>query len=187
MRVKYVVSLGMGLGLFCGSLPVRAADQTVPGAGNGAAISLSNQSPLIQSAVKLLEREIARLRNPLLKSATQDAVTNPTTCVTHRANLSDSQKTALVQKLMDAGLVNPADDATFPGGLKAGVFPPLVNDGGPCPQLPQLFSSAPGSVFGGHHSYPGGLAVHEAFNEGSDLNLASGYRRVYGNTGPGGL
>src|SRR5262249_49217085 len=187
MRVKYLASLGMGLGLFCGSLPVRAADQTVPGAGNGAAVNLSNQSPLVQSAVKLIERGIARLRDPRLKSTTLDALTNPSTCVTHRANLSDSQKSALLQQLKNAGLVDPADDATFPGGLKAGVFPPLVNDGGPCPQLPQPLSSAPGSVFGGHHSYPGGLAVHEAFNEISDLNLASGYRRVYGNSGPKGL
>src|SRR5262249_4826478 len=158
--VKHFVSLCVGLGLLCCSLPVRAADQTVPGAGNGAAISLSNQSPLVQSAVHLIERKIARLRNPLLKSATLDALTNSSTCVAHRANLSDNQKTALVQKLMDAGLVNPADDATFPGGLKAGVFPSVLNDGSPCPQLPQPFSSAPGSVFGGHHSYPGGLPVH---------------------------
>jgi hypothetical protein len=187
MRVKYLVSLSMGLGLLCCSLPVRAADQTVPGAGNGAAVSLSHQSPLVQSALKLLERKIAQLRNSRLKSATLDALTNSSTCVTHRANLSDSQKPALLQQLKNAGLVDPADDATFPGGLKAGVFPPLVNDGGPCPQLPQLFSSAPGSVFGGHHSYPGGLTVHEAFNEISDLNFASGYQHVYGNSGPRGL
>src|SRR5262245_7630789 len=187
MRVKYLVSMSVGLGLLCCSLPVQAADQTVPGAGNGAAVSLSNQSPLVQSAVHLVERKITRLRDPLLKSATQDAVTNSTTCVTHRANLSDSQKTALVQQLKNAGLVDPADDATFPGGLKAGVFPPVLNDGSSCPQLPQPFSSAPGSSFGGHHSYPGGLAVHETFNEVSDLNIASGYRRVYGKPGPDGL
>ena len=187
MRVIHLVSLSVGLGLLFYTLPVRAADQTVPGAGNEAAISLSNQSPLVRSALQLLERKIARLRSPLLKSATLDALTNPSTCITHRANLSDSQRTALLQQLKDAGLVALADDATFPGGLKAGVFPPLVNDGGSCPQLPQLFSSAPGSVFGGHHSYPGGLTVHEAFNEVSDLNFASGYRSIYGNSGPGGL
>src|SRR5262249_8711132 len=81
------------------------------------------------------------------------------------------------------GLVNPDDDKTFPGGLLAGVFPPLRNDASRCPQLPMAFFAAPGSVFGGHHSYPGGLPVHEAFNLESSLSLANGYRAVYGQSG----
>ena len=33
--------------------------------------------------------------------------------------------------------------------------------------------SAPGSVFGGHHSYPGGLPIHETFNDISDTSFAA--------------
>jgi hypothetical protein len=53
--------------------------------------------------------------------------------------------------------------------------------------LPQAFTSAPGGVFGGHHSYPGGLAIHEAFNLSSALSLATNYRRTYGHHGASGL
>ena len=53
--------------------------------------------------------------------------------------------------------------------------------------MTQTFTSAPGSAFGGHHSYPGGLAVHEAFNLSSDISLADNYRRAYGHTGPSGM
>ena len=67
-----------------------------------------------------------------------------------------------------------------------GVFPPLVNDGSVCPQLPQPFFSAPGSVFHGHHSYPGGLPVHESNNDVADVHLAAEYRSVYGSS-QGGL
>jgi hypothetical protein len=51
----------------------------------------------------------------------------------------------------------------------------------------QAFTSAPGGVFGGHHSYPGGLAIHEAFNLSSALSLATNYRRTYGHRGASGL
>src|SRR5215470_10976016 len=151
-----------------------AVDQTVTGAGNQAAITLSSQSPLIQSATASLLRHARQILDNSLRSATVDAISNPQTCVTHRANLSATDRTTILNQLKSAGLVDLADDRTFPGGLLAGVFPPLVNDGTACPQLPQRFSSAPGSVFGGHHSYPGGLAIHETFNEISDLNLADG-------------
>jgi hypothetical protein len=84
-----------------------------------------------------------------------------------------------VAKLLAEGLYSATDAASFPGGALAGVFPPVVNDGSPCPKLPQPFGSAPGSVWGGHHSEPGGLALHEAFNEKSDLSFAENYERNY--------
>src|SRR5262249_19594288 len=76
-------------------------------------------------------------------------------------------------------LVNTNDAASFPGGLKAGVFPPVLSDGSSCPHLPQMFFSAPGSVFHGHHSYQGGLPVHEANNDQADVKLASEYQNIY--------
>lgn len=74
------------------------------------------------------------------------------------------------------------------GGVKAGVFPALVNDGTSCPKLPQAFFSAPGSasVFG-HHSYPGGLVIHESNNDVADIHLASEYREVYGHSNHNGF
>ncbi len=76
----------------------------------------------------------------------------------------------MLQTLITQGLVKPADAASIVGGVKAGVFPALVDDGSSCPKIPQKFFSAPGSasVFG-HHSYPGGLPVHEANNDVADV------------------
>src|SRR3989442_3496830 len=164
----------------------RATDQTVPGAGSATAIALSSKSPMVQSAKEFLWERIKKIDNATTRAITLDAIANPTTCVTHRAYLTESQKHAILQELIAAGLVDTRDDSTFPGGLKAGVFPPLLEDGSACPRLPQTFFSAPGSFFGGHHSWPGGLPVHESFNDVSSLNFADGYRRVYGHS-EGGL
>ena len=64
------------------------------------------------------------------------------------------------------------------------MFPPVINDGSACPTLPMTFKATPGSNFGGHHSYPGGLAVHESFNDRSSINFADTYRGEYGILGP---
>src|SRR6266849_5917501 len=184
-------TLGLGLlsvtiGL-AAVLPARAQDQTVPGAGNATAIALSKKSPMVQSAREFLLKNIKKIDDGSVRAITLDAIANPTTCVAHRAGLKETDKDAILQELIAAGLVDVRDNSTFPGGLKAGVFPPILEDGGTCPKLPQTFFSAPGSFFGGHHSYPGGLPVHEAFNDVSNLNFAKGYRKIYGHTGPDGL
>jgi hypothetical protein len=151
------------------------------GAGNEEAIRLAAGSPLVRSAERYLLRQVERLRNQSLRVATLDALGSKT-CVQHRATLSDADKDAIVEQLRAEGLLSTADAAVFPGGAKAGVFPALLEEGSDCPRLPQTFSSAPGSVYGGHHSFTGGLVVHEAFNEISNQHLAAGYRRVYGTT-----
>lgn len=144
--LKHMFCLGlmsMTLGLV--PQPAPAADQTVPGAGNAAAMALSSKSPMVQSAKEFLLGRINLIDNSAIRAITLDAIANPTTCATHRAGLKDSDKDAILQTLIAAGLVDERDDAAFPGGLKAGVFPPLLEDGSACPKLPQTFFSAPGS------------------------------------------
>ena len=162
-------------------------NQSIPGVGNATAASLAQKSPLVQSAQNFLVQQTEKIQTPSLKEATLDAINNPKTCVTHRAGVSDSQKQVILQNLIQAGLIDTAADSTFPGGLIAGVFPPLLEDGSACPQLPQTFFSAPGSGNNSHHSYPGGLVVHESFNDLSDLSFATNYRRIYGQSGQDGL
>jgi hypothetical protein len=168
-------------------LVARAADQTVPGAGNAAAAKLAAASPLVRSALRHLQQNAERVRDAKLHHATVDALFNPSTCIAHRAGVDAAGKSTILDELLQAGLYAPTDAANFPGGALAGVFPPVLSDGTSCPQLPQPFGSAPGSVFGGHHSYPGGLPIHETFNDISDLHLAAGYRQVYGNSRGDGL
>jgi hypothetical protein len=163
-------------------VPQAAADdQTKTGAGNAAAVTLANKSPMVRSAYKFVLAQARRIKDAELREETLDALGNPETCILHRANLTDAQKNAIVQSLITQGLLNPADATGIVGGAKAGVFPAVVDDGTACPKLPQPFFSAPGSasVFG-HHSYPGGLVIHESNNDVADMHLADEYREVYG-------
>src|SRR5260370_36698218 len=160
-QLRHTLGLGLlSVSLGLAVLPARAHDQTVPGPGNATAVSLSNKSPMVQSAREFLLKKIKRIDDASVRAITLDAIANPTTCVAHRAGLKDSQKDAILEQLMAAGLVDVRDNGTFPGGLKAGVFPALLDDGGACPNLPQTFFSAPGSFFGRRHSYPAGLPIH---------------------------
>jgi hypothetical protein len=161
--------------------------QTVPGAGNARAIAIAKDSELVQSAYNFLLDQSTRLSDDNLRVQTYEAISNPDTCILHRAKLTPAIKQQIVNELLAQGLLNPADNATFPGGLLAGVFPPVLNDPSTCPKLPQRFWSAPGSSFGGHHSYPGGLPVHESNNDTADIDLAAEYDNVYGGTTDRGL
>ena len=161
--------------------------QASPGAGNKRAEQISAASEMVQSAYQFIIKQSEQLSDPKLRTTTFDALANPQTCIVHRANLTAAQRKSIVNQLLSAGLLNPADDATFPGGLINGVFPPVLNDNSTCPHLPLAFYAAPGSNFGSHHSYPGGLPVHEANNDVADLNRANEYRHVYGHVNERGI
>lgn len=180
MRTAILFTLSLVLS---GSL-LHAQDQTAPGAGNQRASELSSESPRVQRAQQYLQIQAKKIHNPDLRQETLDGVGNPLTCIRHRAGLTLEDKERILQNLVRAGLADPQDQTTIPGGLMAGVFPPVLDESSFCPHLPQRFSSAPGSEFSGHHSYPGGLPIHEANNERAALNLAEGYRLVYGQSSP---
>jgi hypothetical protein len=167
--------------------PVYAVDQTIAGAGNAAAMALADRSPLVKSALVRIEGQIATISDAGLRAATHDALFNPDTCVSHRAQLTETDKKAILAELQQQGLFKTTDADAFPGGAMAGIFPPLRDDGTACPHLPQAFASAPGSVFNGHHSYPGGLPVHESFNLSSAISFRENYRLNVGITGEDGL
>jgi hypothetical protein len=165
----------------------HAVDQTVPGAGNAAAARLAQSSGLVQSARRFITGQIGKIKDRKLSRNVSDLVDNAQVCIQHRAGETAASKQAIIDKLTAAGLINAADAAAFPGGALTGVLPPVAEAGSACPHLPQPFFSAPGSVFGGHHSYPGGLPIHESFNDLSDTSFAKNYRRVYGHPGKDGL
>ena len=161
-------------------------DQTKPAVGNAAAIALAKKSPMVQSAYQFLLEQGERIQDAQLRKETLDALGDP--CIHHRAKLSEAQKDVIVATLLAQGLVNPANGSGITGGVKAGIFPPVFNDGSSCPKLPQAFFSAPGSTsVSGHHSYPGGLVVHESNNDVADVHLAGEYRQIYGHAGAKGL
>ena len=184
MRWREVIVAGLAACLLGVAPRAAADDQTKTGAGNSAAIALAKRSPMVRSSYEFLLQQAERIKDHKLRKETLDALGNAATCVQHRANLSDAQKNAILQSLVTQGLLNLTGATSIQGGAKAGVFPALVDDGTSCPKLPQKFFSAPGSasVFG-HHSYPGGLVIHESNNDVADVHLADEYRQVYGHTG----
>ncbi|MHC5823657.1 MAG: hypothetical protein ACYT04_49455, partial [Nostoc sp.] len=97
-------------------------NQQVLGAGNTEAIRLAEKSPLVQSAKNFLVNQTQEIKDVKLRKATLDAIDNPTTCIMHRSGLTGSKKQEIVQQLLKVGLVDAADDMTFPGGLITGIF-----------------------------------------------------------------
>lgn len=166
------------------SSSARAADQTQIGAGNARAAQIGSASPLVQSAKRILIENARKIEERRLREETLDAIDNPNTCIAHRIGVTEAVKDSILQQLEQAGLINLADAAGITGGVKAGVFPPVRNENSACPRLPLAIDAAPGSNFGGHHSYPGGLAVHESFNDQSSINFADTYRGEYAQLGP---
>lgn len=177
--VCWIISFGVFFSVLLTPTYSLAANQTQIGTGNQIAIRLSQNSPLIQSAFANLNKQVSQIRDRTLRTATLDAISNSKTCVQHRIGVT-TLKTKLLENLSTAGLVDLNDDKIFPGGLISGVFPPLQQEDSTCPQLPQSFISAPGGSFGGHHSHPGGLVIHELFNNFSGLSLNNLYKQIYG-------
>jgi hypothetical protein len=169
------------------SLSANAADQTQLGAANGLAIQMASKSPLVRSAFDLLRERLRQVHSKQIREAVVELMDEKRACIQHRANLDAQGKADVIAELHRQDLLTDADAARIDGGAMAGVFPPVLNDGTACPHMPQAFFSAPGGATSGHHSEPGGLPVHEAFNDTSALGLAQGYHMVYGTTGPNGL
>jgi hypothetical protein len=191
MTIRLPGRVRIGIAIVCCCLAIRSAvaqlnnPPSAPGVSTSWAVKLSQKSSMVQSAFNLLITRTSAVRDPKLRAETLDAIQNTQTCIHHRANLSEGEKQEIVQTLRSSGLLDPQDEGVFPGGWMNGVFPAVVDDGGPCPHLPQPFFAAPGGAFGGHHSYPGGLPIHEANNQMAALNLGNGYRNMYGLFSPG--
>src|SRR5258708_26670428 len=154
-----------------------AQNATDPGAGNALAIKQAESSALVSSARSFILQTLSSVEDLRAREATRDAIDNARTCVAHRVGVTESHKAAIFGRLKAEGLLDLGDDDKFAGGLMLAIFPPLIDDGGACPRAPQTYWSAPGSVFEGHHSHPGGLAIHVAFTLPSFLSFADNYRR----------
>jgi hypothetical protein len=97
-KLKYSLYLAvLTMTLSLPGQPAQGADQTVPGAGNGAAVTLSNKSPMVQSAKEFLVARINLINNSTVRAITLDAIANASTCVAHRGSLKDADKAAILQ------------------------------------------------------------------------------------------
>ena len=129
-------------------------------------------TPAVKAAHSYLVAQAGMIRDPALSAHTLDMLGNPKSCVAHRAGLTEAKKDAILGVLAGAGFVT--------GDVKAGVFPAVYGEATACPAAAQAFTSAPGGETGGHHSYPGGLAIHTANNERAAMGWVETYRASYG-------
>ncbi len=157
------------------SIAGLARADTNTGEGNARASQIASQSPLVQSYKEFLVRQAGRLNDADLRRTMLDLINNPNTCIEHRRGVTRDTQIAIVAKLVEAGLLEQGNEKED----LVRIFPPFKGDLA-CPHLPQSFDAAPGGVFAdGHHSYPGGLVIHEAFDLASSLSLAADYVTVY--------
>lgn len=164
-----------------------AADQTTTGLGNRRAAEMARLSPLVTSSMDLLVHNIASIPSKSVRAHLLELLDADKACIRSRVGLDAAAKGRMIDELLAQGLIDGAEAGRIEGGLMAGVFPALINDSSDCPHMPQPFYSAPGGATGGHHSEPGGLPVHEAFNDLSSLSLAQNYGKVYNQLGKDGL
>ena len=140
-------TLAATLALFSLAMPqAYSADMPAMGPWNAGAVKTAEGSPLAQSAMAMIKGEIAHIADENLRKETEDAVFNADTCIRHRAGLDGARKQAIIDKLTAEGLIDATEAGRIPGGLLAGVFPPVRDDGSACPKLPQPYFAAPGRL-----------------------------------------
>jgi hypothetical protein len=141
--------------------------QGTPTAGNAQAIQIAQKSSLAKSTFADLQTLAGQIKDAGLQKATLDMLVNPAPTY-QLLSPTQADKDKVLQELAAAGLA-PKETTV------EGVFPPAAD-----PKIaPQPFWSAPGSGYAGHHSYPGGLAAHVAYNALIAAQMFNTYEKVY--------
>jgi hypothetical protein len=145
------------------AVPLAAAT-----AGNQHATDLASKSARIMAANEAILAMADGLADATVRTKTQEILRNPAPTYQLKSP-SRADKEAVRQELLAAGLIT--DQVSVEG-----IFPPV----GDPHEAPQAFWSAPGSTYAGHHSYPGGLAVHEWTNASLAQQFIVSYDARYG-------
>src|ERR1700761_1497215 len=69
-----------------------ADSQLTPGAGNKRAEEIVRSSEMVKSAHRFVVQQSQQLQGVNLRAQTYDALSNPQTCIVHRANLTPAQR-----------------------------------------------------------------------------------------------
>ena len=133
-------------------------------------VEMAEKSYLIQDAWKELQAQVRGIKDPAIRTITENILENPAPTFMERYS-TKADRAALRKELIAAGLLDAEkvpEDADFP---------PTATDP---KKSPQPFYSAPGSGYQSHHSYPGGVVTHTALNVKVSLALYEGYEAIYG-------
>lgn len=122
------------------------------------------RSSMVQAAWKYLQEEIAKINDRPLRELVAGIYSDTTPKL---ANLSAGERKQIWQTLKDMEFTKQSQDD---------FLPPVPND--MRTRYPAI--SAPGSGYGSHHSYPGGLITHVATNVKITSAIVNTYDEVYG-------
>jgi hypothetical protein len=171
-RASFMVAAGAAaapLGVI-GPLTARSEVVSIPtqlSPGNARAASIAAKSPFVQHQLVAAHTLAKTIADPHLRSDVESLLGHRAPLYAHKYATPES-RTALRDALAREGFVKP--DAPV-----SGIFPPGVD----AAQSVQPFWSAPGSAIDSHHSYPGGLLVHELFNSRMAANFEQTYDALY--------
>ena len=152
-----------------------SSDQTAAAISPAPAISLdecrsqncrqtAERSPMVMAAWAYLSEEIAAIKNAGLRRLVSDVYADSTPRL---GRFDSKQRQDVWRELSAAGYTSaPAGD----------FLPPRPQDMG----RKYPFLSAPGSGYGSHHAYPGGLVTHVAANVRITRGIIDTYVQVYG-------
>lgn len=129
------------------------------------AVDAAKSSELVQNSYGKIKEFVNKIQNGRLHSMTMAVIDKPMPTFLSLYSTPGS-KTAVYNTLVSKQLIDPQKTS-----LK-NFLPPFNAQ-----QLPQPFYSAPGSGYGSHHAYPGGLATHTAAN----LCISDGIYHTYKN------
>jgi hypothetical protein len=127
--------------------------------------AMAEASAPVSAAWANIQATAMDIRNPAIRTAVREILDNPAPTVTK--GMSGSDKKAIYRDLTGQGLLKDVAEKDF--------LPPVSDSA----KAPQPFYSAPGSGYGSHHAYPGGLATHTDLNVRVSIGLHDGYSSVY--------
>ena len=130
--------------------------------------AMANRSIYVKNSYEYLLKSANMIADRALRETVVGYLKNPAPRLLERYPDAASRENVR-QELVAAGYLKPE--------LAVHQFLPLWSD----PQkMPQPFFTAPGSGYGSHHSYPGGLSTHVAVNVKASLAFYEAYQDIYG-------
>ena len=124
-------------------------------------VDMARESDVVQTSYEIIRAAAGRLRDPELRKAVLSIIENPA------PTIASADQSAVLAALKKEGLIAAG---------RTSVFPKFSDT----TRSPQPTWSAPGSGYGSHHAYPGGLCTHVALNVVSAESLVAAYNNIDG-------
>ncbi len=131
-------------------------------------VTMAEKSSPVKAAYDYLLKTANDIQDTCLRRSTIEILQNPAPRLMELYP-TDAEKEEVKQQLVANGYLKPT--AAYDEFL-----PPCKSTS--CSVIP--FYAAPGSGYGSHHPYPGGLATHVAVNVKAALGFFNAYKDVYG-------